>query len=448
MELSQKYAHMNCLLWNIRGIGKGEKVMSIRELIDSHKVSFLGLVETKHKRTLMSRIKRLWGNEDFELCEVFASKTNGGGLAAIWDTTTLSITNKVYSERWILLEGEIIKASFKCCIGVVYGPNDKIGRNMVFSELKNAITSINKPTLLLGDFNVILNPWERVGTLRCDRSIKNFSDWIRDVGLIDIPLQGLKFTWRRNESKSKLDRGLCCNEWLLKYPNLKLMGLRRSCSDHNPLLLCLEDSHNWGPKPFRTYDAWFLNPNFNDFILNEWENLPSVPLNEKLKILKGPMRTWSKEHFHQLDYKINNLETAIHDLERISDDRSLGDIEKARLLAAQSLLQSYLIRREQIWRQKARSYGFKMKDHNTKFFIASTLIRRKKNEIVTTKVNGRCIQGTSNLKSEIRNFFAQRFSQESKPAFDFDLGNHPKLTAKQAISLETYPSRDELKNVV
>ena len=56
------------------------------------------------------------------------------------------------------------------------------------------------------------------------------------MGLIDIPLHSLKFTWRRNESKSKLDRGLCCNDWLRKFPNLNMLGLKRSFSDHNPLL--------------------------------------------------------------------------------------------------------------------------------------------------------------------------------------------------------------------
>ena len=268
---------MNCLFWNIRGIEKSEKIVSIRRLIDRHKVSFMGLVETKHKRTLKSRIKRMWGNDVYDLCEVFASDTNGGGVVAIWDTSNLRVMNKLCGDRWILLEGCIINANFECTIGVIYGPNDRAARFHAFTELKNAITTINKPTLLLRDFNVILHAWERQGTFRCNRSTKEFSDWICDLGLIDIPLHGLRFTWRRNESKSKLDRGLCCNGWLFKFPKLKLLGLNRSCSDHNPLLLNLEDSYNWGPKPFRTFDAWFLNPNFKMFVRNEWQNLPSVP---------------------------------------------------------------------------------------------------------------------------------------------------------------------------
>ena len=74
--------YMNCLCWNIRGLRKGEKTISIRRLVEKNKVSFLGLVETKHKKTIKSRMKRMWGNDEYGICEVFANEMNGGGLIA------------------------------------------------------------------------------------------------------------------------------------------------------------------------------------------------------------------------------------------------------------------------------------------------------------------------------------------------------------------------------
>ena len=135
-------------------------------------------------------------------------------------------------------------------------------------------------------------------------------------------------------------------------------------------------------------------------------------MQNKLKILKAPLKTWKKENFDHMDDKISELEAVIHVLEKMSDIRDLNDMEMARLNAANSLLHQWLIRRERIWRQRARSYDFKMKDHNTKFFHASTLFKRKKNEIIQTNIKGRNIQGVSNLKTEIRNFFEQSFIQE------------------------------------
>ena len=70
---------MNFLCWNIRGIGKGEKTMSVRKIVGEKKITFMGLVETKHKRSVKNIMKRWWGNDDFDICEVFASEKMGEG---------------------------------------------------------------------------------------------------------------------------------------------------------------------------------------------------------------------------------------------------------------------------------------------------------------------------------------------------------------------------------
>ena len=56
------FFNMNFALWNIRGIGKGEKTMPIRKIVEEKKVSFMGLVETKHRRSIRSRMKRMCEN--------------------------------------------------------------------------------------------------------------------------------------------------------------------------------------------------------------------------------------------------------------------------------------------------------------------------------------------------------------------------------------------------
>ena len=271
--------------------------MSIRNIVGKRKISFLGLVETKHRRSIRIRMKRIWGNDEFDICEVFANDTNGGGVIASWDKNTFSVSNKHSRNRWILLKGFIKSHNLQCCVGVIYGQNDRVQRQALFEEIRHKVEAINIPILLMGDFNVVLNAGERIGSFRCDRSMREFSDWIEALGLIDIPLQGVKFTWRRNESKSILDRSLCCQTWLRMFPNLSMVGLQRSFSDHNPLLISLETETNWGPKPFRCYDAWFLNPKYKDFLIKEWKKFPDESLKNKLKFLKAPLKSWRRDHF-------------------------------------------------------------------------------------------------------------------------------------------------------
>lgn len=439
---------MHCLFWNICGLGKGEKISIIKSLVRKNKISFLGLVETKHRRSSKRKIKRMWGSDDYHFCEVKASDTFSGGIIAVWDEEIFCVSNTRLGDRWILLEGCIKNTDFQCCVGVVYCPNERVGRYALFEELKNTILPINKPTLLLGDFNVVLHANERVGSYRCDLSSREFLEWIQTMGFIDIPLHGIQYTWRRNELKSRLDRGLCCNVWLREFPNMFLKGLPKSVSDHNPLLISLQADENWGPKPFRCYDAWFFHPDFRNLLRTGWGNLPNVSLNVKMKALKSTIIAWSKESFGQMDNKIEALEKAIHDLEKLSDERGLRDFEQARLSAAQNHFQLWLLRRERFWRQKAHAYGISIKDHNTKFFYASTIFRRKKKEIRHIKINDRIFHGVSSLKTEIRDYFAQRFSQELTSDFDFDMGHHNRLSEEQSRFLETIPSRQEIKNAV
>lgn len=148
-------------MWNIRGLGKGEKIATIRGLVLENKISFMGLVETKHRRPIRSRVRRIWGNDNFDVCEVFANDNLAGGIVTVWDPEYFVVNSKFVGDRWIILDGCIKHFMFECCVGVVYGPNDRVGRSLFFDEIKNVVLPINKPMLFLGDFNTILDPIER-----------------------------------------------------------------------------------------------------------------------------------------------------------------------------------------------------------------------------------------------------------------------------------------------
>uniref|UniRef100_A0A7N2LGJ2 Uncharacterized protein n=1 Tax=Quercus lobata TaxID=97700 RepID=A0A7N2LGJ2_QUELO len=62
-----------------------------------------------------------------------------------------------------------------------------------------------------GDFNVVRFPFERLGSNSFTAAMREFSNFISEQGLIDLPLQGGTFTWlnsREVASKARLDRFL------------------------------------------------------------------------------------------------------------------------------------------------------------------------------------------------------------------------------------------------
>ncbi|KAK0601262.1 hypothetical protein LWI29_022564 [Acer saccharum] len=90
----------------------------------------------------------------------------------------------------------------------------------------------------LGDFNTVLDQSERKGGPGSLTSMRNFRRFIDSANVIDLPMQGMLYTWsnnRENESWARLDRFLCDPVLLSWFPKMVQKGLCKSLSDHNPV---------------------------------------------------------------------------------------------------------------------------------------------------------------------------------------------------------------------
>jgi endonuclease/exonuclease/phosphatase family metal-dependent hydrolase len=64
-----------------------------------------------------------------------------------------------------------------------------------------------------------------------------FSSFIFDQGLLDIPLVGGQYTWSNNHCWSRIDRFLLSLVWEEKFPDVVQRRLLCLLSDHSPILL-------------------------------------------------------------------------------------------------------------------------------------------------------------------------------------------------------------------
>lgn len=80
--------------------------------------------------------------------------------------------------------------------------------------------------------------------------MRELKEWIDQMHFINIHLRGMKFTWRRNNSASRIDRVLCLEDWIRRFPGLKLYGGIKSFLDHNPSIVKMIDNTNWVPSLF------------------------------------------------------------------------------------------------------------------------------------------------------------------------------------------------------
>lgn len=156
------------------------------------------------------------------------------------------------------------------------------------------------PWCIGGDFNVTRFSSERSGGLGFNSPMVNFSNFIYDQNLQDIPLAGGSFTWSSNRdlpSWSRIDIFLISPEWEAHYPDLIQKRLPKLCSYHFSILLnCGGISR--GPRYFKFENMWLKSEGFLDRIRQWWFSYhfhgnASYSLACKLKSLKKDLKEWN-----------------------------------------------------------------------------------------------------------------------------------------------------------
>jgi hypothetical protein len=137
------------------------------------------------------------------------------------------------------------------------------------------------PQLLIGDFNAILSPAEKIGgRIFGSSSHSEFQDFVHANGLIDLGFYGNPFTWNNNRHGSfnireRLDRGLANLAWILLFPEASISHLPATSSDHNPILLSTAGNQTPLPKPFKFEEFWTRDLSSHSVIAEAWR-LPVI----------------------------------------------------------------------------------------------------------------------------------------------------------------------------
>ncbi|XP_057719720.1 uncharacterized protein LOC130934150 [Arachis stenosperma] len=277
------------------------------------------LIETKRQVVMRFDVGRIWGDSEVGW-EYVGSDGASGGLLLIWDEIFLKLNNCYKGERWLCVEGILLKNNFRCAFFLVYGAHSREEKSHVWNELSYITGLCQVPCCFMGDFNEIVNVEERKGTVSLPLSADDFRSWIQDMHLVDLPLTDRKFTWFHGHSCCWIDIAIVSIEWLEEFPETRLRGGPGGLSDH--CLIIVEDNRmRGGPRPFRSLDLWFTHEGFLRMVKEEWRSQGELEFIEKLKALTGPLGRWHKENFGEMDKKIAKLEEEIKKVDDMVGNR-------------------------------------------------------------------------------------------------------------------------------
>ena len=414
---------MNIITYNVRGLGRGVKWAAIRRLIKKENADMICLQEIKRNTIENSWCQTMWGDPDVSWAMQPANNL-AGGILCMWSEKSFKLERKVIGEGFIWLIGQWLKEAVQVHIVAVYSPCDVQNKRILWNTIKQLKSSIQGGLwCILGDFNNIRHPSERVGVSQrglAEGSIQEFNEWIGELEVEEAPWIGKKFTWFRpnGTAKSKLDRSLISPEWFAKWPGSLQQPLDRNFSDHCPVVL-RSKIVDWGPKPFRILDCWLSDKSFASVVQECWQShnqggWGGLMLKEKLKRLKQRLKEWNKEQFGDTFKKFKKVEGELNQFEESTINKQLSPQEVLKRNQLQEEVWLAAQHHESLLRQKARVRWLKEGDCNSRYFHLLINASRKNNTVSGVWIDGAWIEEPKKVKEAARSYFYNRFREENQ----------------------------------
>ena len=136
----------------------------------------------------------------------------------------------------------------------------------MWDELVGVQQYWNVPWCCIGDFNIVRFLSERLGNACLTSAMELLSEFIEDLNLIDLPLEGGSYTWSRGSdrsSMSRIDRVLVSHDWEEQYSDVIQRILPRPVLDHFSILVEVGGMAR-GKSPFRFENMWLKMDGFTD----------------------------------------------------------------------------------------------------------------------------------------------------------------------------------------
>ncbi|OVA06545.1 Ribonuclease H domain [Macleaya cordata] len=318
------------------------------------------------------------------------------------------------------------------------------------------ISQLNKPWLLIGDFNAVLRIDEKKGGLLPKaNAMSDFWECVNTCNLIESQSTGIKYTWCNNQIGHrrilcKLDRAFFNSAWSNHFGNWSIKALTRSKSDHSPLVgstTSIPKPHN---APFRFQKMWLTHTKFLDTTKHSWDT-PIAAGNKatrfayKLKRLKEHLKWWNINVFGDINQKMQNLEKVVHQAMQESDDDPDNLDKLSHLLQSQRDLDVISSQYDTFIGQKAKIKWINEGERNTRYLHTSIKVRRNNNQILQIiDDDGRMWSSQPDIKANIVKHYEEKFKKTRSDNVPSLLTVIPKsISAQDNTILDTIPPKAE-----
>jgi hypothetical protein len=435
---TQKVMAVHVTTFNVRGLSTLSSLKTIKSWFGSQQLSdhLLGLVETKNLNEHLARMV-------FKGSTMIMAKSpsgRSGGVALFSPSGAFQLEPIFASDCGRLLVSNVSHGTsgLKAMVAVVYAPN--VGKDKVqetfFKFLEDTLGRF-PIDLVLGDFNTALDLNDRSPFGKADRNAYLLQHIIEKYKYIDgWAWQGQeknKWTFRRNETLSRIDLVLCKQHRASKIMRIDLRIPPCSLSDHGALTMALAIRNPLTPKgPWRMRTSMIKvmsNDKLKKIIADlgegtatdKWirlkEKVGDFYLQKERKLLEGNRKYISK--------MMNKSLSLIKSLGRASNYWMRSNIAKRLKVVDAEVDASFMkltVKQQAI---DVRAWTLK-RQKPTRFLFAKMAPPGRRSEIVSLKNNdGEEFFDTKGKLKVVEEFYSEFFQAEQ-----LDLGVQDDIIAK------------------
>ncbi len=301
------------LSWNVRGLNNPRKREIVKKLLRDWRCDVVCLQETKLDQIDLRLVRSLWSNQ-FVGWEAVNAVNIAGSILLMWEKMVFDKIDSHLSTFSVSCTWKGVVDGFDWSCTGVYGPIVESSKGAFWVELDTIRQKWTVPWCIMGDFNVVRFPSERLGCNSFSLSMLAFPDFIESSYLVDLPLEGGSYTWSIGSdppSMSHIDRVLVSPDWEEQFPNVLQKLLPHPISDHHPILVEAGGMVR-GKSSFIFENMWLNHEGFVDQAQEWWNGYhfvgnPSFVLACKLKALKWDLKLWNRKEFRDLNSNKNRL---------------------------------------------------------------------------------------------------------------------------------------------
>ena len=187
---------------------------------------------------------------------------HSGGIAVLWNNDGIHASLLSKSQRALHLLVHDTGNNQNVILTGVYAPAQSREKEFFWNQLLQFSSVVDLPWCLIGDFNELASPGEKMGGVSYPLSkYDRLNNFTNNINAISIPYKGKCFTWKKRIRThliyERLDRAIARSDWMNLYSDSFVTHGQFTCSDHCPIFLSTANPiHRRKSFPFRFQNAW------------------------------------------------------------------------------------------------------------------------------------------------------------------------------------------------